>query len=179
MAVGSTIYRSQQGSALPGGGCGIGPIWAARMAIRAMHRARKFLTLSAAEKRQLLHAGLLVLAFRLGLWCVPYRVLRRAAEVRCRQSQASAATPARIAKQVGQVARFIPVATCLTQALAATVLMRRAGMAPELRIGAARDEQGQFKAHAWVEYQGRIVIGDIPGLASFVRLQQVQPGAAA
>ena len=153
---------------MPGYGCGIGPIRAARMAIRAMDRARKFLTLPAGEKRQLLHAGLLVLAFRLGLWCVPYRVLRRAAEVRCRQSQASAATPARIAKQVGQVARFIPVATCLTQALAATVL-----------IGAARDEQGQFKAHAWVEYQGRIVIGDIPGLASFVRLQQVEPGAAA
>jgi hypothetical protein len=121
----------------------------------------------------------LVLAFRLGLWCLPYRFLRRAAEVPCRQRNASAPAPQQIAQQVSQVARLIPAATCLTQALATTVLMRRAGMAPQLRIGAARDEQGQFKAHAWVEYQGRIVIGDIPGLASFARLQQVQPGAAA
>jgi len=170
------VYRSRHGL----GRFADGPTWPAAWAVgaanRSIDRAKKFLRLPPTEKRQVLHAGLLVVAFRLGLWCVPYRLLRRAADVRCgqRDAAANAAAPQRIALQVAQVARLVPLASCLTQALTTLVLMRRAGLVPELRIGAARDELGQFKAHAWVEYEGRIVIGDIPGLAGFVRLQQVQ-----
>jgi hypothetical protein len=49
--------------------------------------------------------------------------------------------------------------TCLVQALALKYL------APEthLRIGVAN--QNGFEAHAWVEYQGQVILGDVPDFA--------------
>ena len=43
--------------------------------------------------------------------------------------------------------------TCLHRALTLWWLLRRRGVASELRIG-VRLEQGRFEAHAWVERQG-------------------------
>jgi hypothetical protein len=44
-------------------------------------------------------------------------------------------------------------ATCLRQSLLIYWLLRRRGLAPELKIG-VRKEEGRFDAHAWVELQG-------------------------
>lgn len=43
--------------------------------------------------------------------------------------------------------------TCLHRSLTLWWLLGRQGIASELRIG-VRKEQGQFEAHAWVEYKG-------------------------
>lgn len=48
--------------------------------------------------------------------------------------------------------------TCLKNSLVLWYLLRRQGIAANLQIG-VRLEQGQFQAHAWVEYQG-LVVGD-------------------
>ena len=56
-------------------------------------------------------------------------------------------------------ARSIPKASCLTQALAAQVMLERAGEHPELKIGVATD-RGEFEAHAWLELHGRPLVGD-------------------
>lgn len=45
---------------------------------------------------------------------------------------------------------------CLEQSLALWWLLRRRGIAAELRIG-ARKHEGRFEAHAWVESGGRVV----------------------
>lgn len=44
-------------------------------------------------------------------------------------------------------------ATCLRQSLLVYWLLRRRGLAPELKIG-VRKEQSAFDAHAWVELRG-------------------------
>jgi hypothetical protein len=49
--------------------------------------------------------------------------------------------------------------TCLAQSLAAQVLLTRRGYPTLLHIGVVRGEGGQFQAHAWVESEGKIVIG--------------------
>lgn len=51
-----------------------------------------------------------------------------------------------------------PWTTCLKKSLVLWYLLRRQGIAANLQIG-VRLEQGQFQAHAWVEYQG-LVVGD-------------------
>jgi hypothetical protein len=51
------------------------------------------------------------------------------------------------------------VRTCLTQALAAQVLLARSGDQSDLRIGVTRDSNGKFLAHAWLERQGAVLIG--------------------
>ena len=60
---------------------------------------------------------------------------------------------------VEHAARIVPGATCLTQALAAEVMLRRTGGRPDLRFGVARDA-GDFEAHAWLELGGRVLVGD-------------------
>jgi hypothetical protein len=56
-------------------------------------------------------------------------------------------------------ARIVPGATCLTQAFAAQLLLARAGYRSQMRIGVAKDEQGQFIAHAWLISNDRVVVG--------------------
>jgi hypothetical protein len=44
------------------------------------------------------------------------------------------------------------------------------GYASELRIGVAKGEQGELEAHAWVEYQGKVIIGGLSTLSRYVPL---------
>ena len=55
--------------------------------------------------------------------------------------------------------RYIPKATCLAQALTTQFLLQQAGHQARLHIGVTESEEGGIKAHAWVESQGRILIG--------------------
>ncbi len=63
---------------------------------------------------------------------------------------------------------LVPAATCLTQALTAQTVLSRRGHDSRLRIGVAKDTQGNLEAHAWVECDGTVVVGeseDMAGLA--------------
>jgi hypothetical protein len=55
--------------------------------------------------------------------------------------------------------RYVPAATCLTQAFATQVLLSRRGLAARLRIGVVKGKDGRLQAHAWVESNGVVVIG--------------------
>jgi hypothetical protein len=59
---------------------------------------------------------------------------------------------------VGVASRFVPRASCLTQALAGAWLLRRKGQHAELVIG-VKNSNRDFQAHAWVVSNGRVVIG--------------------
>lgn len=65
----------------------------------------------------------------------------------------------RVAWGIYNAARFVPGASCLTQALSGQILLARRGMISQVRIGVARDEQGRFIAHAWLVSEGRVVLG--------------------
>ena len=57
-------------------------------------------------------------------------------------------------------ARRMPWAvTCLTTAIRTQALSDRLEEPTSLKIEVARDEVGEFKAHAWVESQGRVISG--------------------
>jgi hypothetical protein len=107
---------------------------------------------------------LLVAAIRIGLWISPFLVVRRvAARWGRRTSQRGPPgrrRPETLVRGVRRAAQFVPCASCLTQALAAEVLLSRAGHAPRLRIGLRRDGSGALRAHAWVENMGQVVLGD-------------------
>ncbi len=72
---------------------------------------------------------------------------------------ASGLAPARIAWAVRNASRLVPRSTCLVQALAARHLLARHGFAANVVIGVARQHETGFDAHAWVEYQGAVLIG--------------------
>lgn len=55
--------------------------------------------------------------------------------------------------------RFLPRRPCLTQALVGQRALGRLGVETDLRIGAVRDDRGVFVAHAWIEHNGKVVLG--------------------
>ena len=59
---------------------------------------------------------------------------------------------------------------CLPIAMATQWLLSRRGFSTDLRIGVMRGESGNLEAHAWVEREGLILIGDSPALDRMERL---------
>ncbi len=49
--------------------------------------------------------------------------------------------------------------TCLTTALVAQALLGKYGHEAKLRIGVRRKETGEFTAHAWLEHEGKVIVG--------------------
>ncbi len=141
-----------------------------------MRRLLKFLSLPGADRRLIVTTALLVFSVRLALWLLPFRLLHQAvtrmAGTPAPGKRADEQMLARIAWAVTAVSRLVPLATCLTQALAVQVLLGRRGYPANLRLGVARDKAGRFQAHAWVESEGRVVIG---GSAAYLQLYAPLP----
>jgi hypothetical protein len=129
-----------------------------------MRRLSKFLALPAGDRRLLVEAALLLGAMRLGLRLLPFRTLWRLLERAPRPSTgfstADPIAPGRIAWAVSVASPYVlGVRPCLPQALAAQLLLVRRGFAARLRLGVARGDRGQVRAHAWMETDGRVVTG--------------------
>lgn len=80
----------------------------------------------------------------------------------------------KIAWAVNAVSRYMPGVKCLARALTTQVLMSRYGHSCELRIGVAKGEKGTLEAHAWIEHQGRVVMGYLADLSRFIPLPSLQ-----
>ena len=105
----------------------------------------------------------LVWTVRLTLWLLPFHIV-------CSLIHRLTANPIHrdkieerhlfvIASNVARVSQFVPKATCLTQAIATLILLNLKNYPATLRIGVARNNEGRFEAHAWVESEGNVVIG--------------------
>lgn len=67
--------------------------------------------------------------------------------------------PYQLAWQVRSLARFVPHASCLTQALTLQTLLHRRGIASELKLGVRRTDKNGLAAHAWVICEGKVLLG--------------------
>jgi hypothetical protein len=129
-----------------------------------MEHLRKFVCLPRAERRLLIKAALLLEAIKLGIRLLPFQTVRRllaqVADARVRLRRIDSFSAKRVGWAVEIASCHTPgVKTCLAQALAVQVLLRRRGYPALLHIGVVRAGQEQFEAHAWVESDGEVVIG--------------------
>ncbi len=111
---------------------------------------------------------------RLGISLLPFRVMH-ALPSRLTERRFLArrkVPPARIIRGIDAASRFVLSPTCLVRALAAQVLLRLCGHDGVLHLGVARNESGRIDAHAWLECQGRVVIGGESG--QFVPLPPIR-----
>ena len=122
--------------------------------MRAMH--------SSSELRLVAGAAAWVCAVRVGLWLVSFRKLQHAINFLTGgvTKRASGTSVAQLSWAVSAASRYVPQATCLTQAIALHAQLKRAGFQSRVRIGVAK-EAGKFESHAWVENGDKIVIGNI------------------
>lgn len=143
----------------------------------APQRIASVLKLTGGDIRLLVTALTLVGLIRLGLWVLPFRTLNNLIVARLRVKSGTRVSEQRRRQQVSRVvwavkraSRLVPAATCLTQALATVAMTAMQGQRTHLRIGVCKAEGGGFEAHAWAEYEGRIVIGRIPNLGRYTPL---------
>ncbi|BCM90923.1 hypothetical protein IAD21_02786 [Abditibacteriota bacterium] len=69
----------------------------------------------------------------------------------------------RRAHAIRRAARFVPAASCLTQALSLQTVLSRSGENCAIILGVDTHSNPNarlnFEAHAWIEWQGRVLIG--------------------
>jgi hypothetical protein len=128
-----------------------------------MNKLLKFFSLKPAERRLLLRAFLLLVAIRAGLLLLPFQMQQRALFRLRRNSLGAPVSNSGLADQIAWAVKtaspWVPGASCLTQALTVKFLLTRAGLPHQVHIGVAKDEKGQFHAHAWVENREGVLIG--------------------
>jgi hypothetical protein len=100
-----------------------------------------------------------VLGIRLGLTFVGLDRLRRDLLPAAAPFGSDAGTARRIGRAVDKVSRFIPFASCLTQAQACQVLLARRGIASTLCLGVRHGRGSSLVAHAWLVSSGEVVTG--------------------
>ena len=108
-------------------------------------------------------AFFLLAAVRVALWLLPFKALRwiffrlaRAYGPRTEKDQFPSETGV---WALEAASRYVPRATCLTQAMAGQLLFGLKGTPASVRIGVAKQGPRNFEAHAWLESEGKILIG--------------------
>ena len=136
---------------------------------------RTWSRMSPAERGLLVGAGVRVVAVRVALWVLPSKwIIRYVKRLSARTVEPASVplqtrvTPGEIAWAVDAASRRFPDASCVTQAVAALMLLRRHGYEAQFCVGVARNENGALNAHAWLERNGRVLIGQTRQV--FVRL---------
>ncbi len=131
-----------------------------------MQLLRRFLALAPDERRILVRATFWMAVVKLGLGRIPFATLRRLVTGGGRSRARLAgdrAIPDQVAWAVTAVSRYLPgPTTCLSRALTVQGMLARRGYPSRLHVGVIRGTQGQVEAHAWVECEGRILIGGTP-----------------
>jgi len=127
------------------------------------------------DRRLLVKSAFIVGAVRLGLWVLPLqtmcRILAKITPSFTNFHNKSQDVISRVGWAVTTSSQYVPAATCLTQALATKVLLGRSGYESRLRIGIARSKEGRLEAHAWVESEESIVIGNVKDLSRYTSLR--------
>ncbi len=129
----------------------------------------KFMALPVSERVLLFKSLTPLVAMRVGLWTLPYARVRAVADWMTRHGRTSSHSDAgetkpsreKIAWAVATASRIVPGGiNCLVRAMATEIILKRYGYASTLKIGVAKPAAGQFEAHAWLESDGVVVIGD-------------------
>ncbi len=114
----------------------------------AVDRLQRFWRLSAAERSLLLRAMVLLPLTGVALRLVGFRCWQAAL---ARLAPERACVTARMVQAAERHGLGRP--NCLRQSIVLWCLLRRQGVAAELRVG-GRKQDGRFEAHAWVEHRG-------------------------
>jgi hypothetical protein len=142
-----------------------------------MSRLRKAFALSASDWLLIAQTWLWFVAVEVGLGCLPLqkllRIIQRPGKAQRgtkREEEPRHATPERLAYCVGLTTRLhLHDPTCLKKALVLYTLLTRRDFNAQLFIGAARATNGKLDAHAWLECQGKVLLGaPVPGRYSIL-----------
>lgn len=143
----------------------------------------KLMALPAPDRALLFKSLTPLVAMRVGLWTMPYAKVRKIADWMSGRGalrvDGADAKPSRerIGWAVATMSRVVPNGiNCLVRAMATEIMLKRFGYASTLKFGVVKPGDGHLEAHAWLESDGIVVIGDFQ-LDRFVTLQGTDPTA--
>jgi len=139
-----------------------------------MNLLRKFHRLPKREKHLFFRAVFMLFYYRIRLKTTSLQTLFTSV---CNRSQKiqlykkdQSITPERIGRLISRAARFVPYATCLSQALVGKILFAENGYTTEFHIGVCKDTAAGFEAHAWLSLDEKIILGYHPDLSRYKEL---------
>ncbi len=131
-------------------------------AIRALHR---YCQLPESERWMILETGFYLGCAKIATMTTSPRTLLALGKT----DKVAADSPLRLATVPQEIAaalhalekstRRAAFANCLIRAVALRMMLARRDIATDLHIGARKDEQGEFAAHAWLTWNGTILVG--------------------
>ncbi len=126
--------------------------------------ARRVLSLPSVKRRLLTEAAMALAVTRLALGILPFRVVMRTYGLKVKADKPATASRDFEAPIVGwavaRAAGRMPFrAVCLQQALAASLMLQRRGLAVEVHFGVTKAMDGTLLAHAWCCSAGATVVG--------------------
>ncbi len=141
-----------------------------------MEQLRNFLKLRTRARVLLLVTFILLVSVKCGLRLVPFhRLFKFLKSISESFKVVHRANIGEIVWATNVVTRYMPGgAKCLARALTTQVLMNWHGYKPEFRIGVAKASAGNLEAHAWIEYQGFVIIGNLDDLGRFIPLPSLE-----
>jgi hypothetical protein len=147
-----------------------------------LNKARKFVVLPFSLKWLFLKSALWILAIRVALRLLPFNRVREFLVQRGRV-HSHRSLPVDMVR-INEIIRAVDVSgrflirqrPCLTTAMVAQMMLAQQGYDTTLRIGVARQTPKSIQAHAWLEREGQIVIGRIPGMNRFTVLPPLHNG---
>ena len=129
------------------------------------------------EWHLLIKVALLIVCIRIGLHLFSYsrmsRILERSSKPATDCKPLSVGKRRRYIWAVRALSkRMLGNKPCLTQALALRWLLQRCGEVVQVHIGVRKNDEGEFAAHAWLEKEGRVLIGGKLSPTRYKRLKR-------
>jgi len=134
-------------------------------------RIRAFFSLCPNDQFRLITASCLLIVIWAGVFVVSFQRFRLVLVkigILSESIMPGSPTPERVAKTVDTADRHLPgERTCLVRSLSTEVLLTSYNCAFTHRIGVDRTSGGQVHAHSWIEYNGKILIGQLEDMSGF------------
>lgn len=122
-----------------------------------------FIKLPTQEKWVAIDSFFWVITMRLMIWILPFHSLQKRVQKivsNYSYSKSNSLISMKLIKIMIIVAsRYVPRATCLVQAMAGYILFSKYGYTTSIKIGVLAEE-GEFEAHAWLEKENCVVLGE-------------------
>lgn len=143
---------------------------------------KKLLKLLKFDGKKLFLQGYIVMSLiRLGLLLLPFKRLQdlvlRSEKLTWLAIPGSGQTIRSIVLAVYRSGKYSPGnPLCLARALTTAVLMNIYGFPCQINIGVAKGESGKIEAHAWVTWEGKVIVGNLPDLSRYVPMSSQGEG---
>lgn len=129
-----------------------------------MRRSDTFGKMNFVETYFLVKTLLLLWAVRITLWILPFstiqKIVKRTTVVPEERIDHEKSSVEKITWAVTTMSRYVLMCTCLTRALAAQILLARQNCPSRIKLGVNKNSKGQLGAHAWLEVDDEIVLGE-------------------